>query len=56
VAGVTTYLTFVSNLDSLVWHDADGSGDWSDGDEMGGVTGVPGTDTMGDFVAVYVED
>ena len=55
-AGLTTYLTFVSNLDSLTWNDLDGSGDWSDGDHMGGVTGLPGTDTMADFVAEYIED
>lgn len=56
LAGVTTYLTFVSNLDSLSWDDADGSGDWSDGDSLDDVTGVPGTDTMGGFVAQYVEN
>jgi len=53
-AGFATHLTFVSNLDSLNWHDADDSGDWSDGDRVDGVTGVPGTQTMGDFVTSHV--
>lgn len=55
-ADVTTHLTFVSNLDSLTWNDADGSGDWSDGDQVGNVTGLPGTDTMGSFITEYVDD
>lgn len=54
-AGVTTHLTFLSNLDAVTWLDNDESGDWSQGDQVGGVTGLPGTETMGDFVVEYVE-
>lgn len=49
-AGMEHSLTVRMNLDKIVWHDNDDSGDWSNGDDSEGPTLPDGVETMADFI------
>ncbi len=49
----TTKVTMRMNLKTLDWIDNDGSGEWSEGDELTNWTVPEGVTTMMDFIVEY---
>jgi hypothetical protein len=51
--GSNTKVTMRLNIQTIDWHDNDGSGDWSYGDELSNWTLPEGIETMSDFIVEY---